>query len=274
MEFLEIVLLSLIQGVTEFLPISSSAHLIFPSLLLGWRDQGLAFDVAVHFGTLFAVMYYLRHELVDITGGVSAMIMERQPNPQGRLGLAVLAATLPAGLAGMLVDAYAEVYLRSILVIAFTTLFFGLLLGWADKTARLETRLNEISLRSILIIGFAQMLALIPGTSRSGVTMTAALMLGLDRESSARFSFLLSVPLIAAIGLYKSWMLVQSGQAVAWVDLALGMAISAIVAFLCIRWFVGLVNRIGFMPFVIYRIFLGVGLFGLYYYSLYITPTT
>ncbi len=264
MTILQIIILAIIQGITEFLPISSSAHLIFPSLLLGWQDQGLVFDVAVHFGTLIAVVFYLRRELLSLSRGWCQSLLTRKLNDDGRLAWGLLVATLPAGLAGLILDDYVELYLRSLLVIAATTLIFGVLLGWADKHGRREVTLEQLGWRSILIIGIAQMFALIPGTSRSGVTMTAGLWLGLTREASAKFSFLLSVPIIASIACYKSLKLILADTSIAWAEILLGAGLSAVVAFLCIRWFVDFVNRVGFMPFVIYRLVLGVLLLAIY----------
>jgi len=267
MDTLQTVLLALLQGLTEFLPISSSAHLIFPSQLLGWKDQGLAFDVAVHVGTLLAVVFYLRKDIARLWSGWCDSLVQREMNDQARVAWGLMLATLPAGLAGLWLDDYIEMYLRSILVIAMTTLVFGVLLAWADYRPRLNVLLDKLSWSKMLLIGVAQVFALIPGTSRSGVTMTAGLMLGLTREGAARFSFLLSVPLIAAIGVFKTLELIAEGKAVDWYAMALGLAVSAVSAFCCIHWFIILVNRVGFMPFVIYRVVLSAALF--YFYLAY-----
>lgn len=267
METFQVFVLALIQGLTEFLPISSSAHLIFPSQLLGWPDQGLAFDVAVHMGTLMAVVFYLRHEIANLWSGWVLSVKQGKLNDQGRIAWGLVLATLPAGLAGLWLDDYVELYLRSILVIASTTLLFGLLLAWADYKPAQNKTLLQVNWGQMLLIGVAQVFALIPGTSRSGVTMTAGLMLGLDRQDAAKFSFLLSIPLIAAIGLFKTFELVSADTSVDWFAMALGFTISCISAFLCIRWFINLVNHLGFMPFVIYRVVLAGILFFLYFGS-------
>ncbi|MEH6471560.1 MAG: undecaprenyl-diphosphate phosphatase [Halopseudomonas sp.] len=265
-----ILLLALIQGLTEFLPISSSAHLILPSQVLNWPDQGLAFDVAVHVGTLAAVLLYFRRDFVLLTIGWLRSILplaggQRKAGTHSRMAWAIIIATLPACVAGLLFNDFIEQHLRSILVIAGTTLIFGVLLGFADQRRTETRRSRDIGFKDALIIGGAQALALIPGTSRSGITITAGLMLGLSRKTAARFSFLLSAPLILAAGLFKGLELVQQGSDAPWLDVMLGASIAGVSAYLCIYLFMGLINRIGMMPFVIYRLVLGVLLLGLYF---------
>lgn len=262
METFQIIVLALIQGLTEYLPISSSAHLILPSQILGWPDQGLAFDVAVHGGSLLAVTTYFHRDLRAIATGTLTQCVQRQSNPEGRLGFYLMFATIPVGLAGLLLDDFIETHLRSTFVIATTTIVFGLLLALADKTGARNLGMAQLTLRITLVIGFAQALALIPGTSRSGITITAALAMGLDRESAARFSFLLAVPVIILSGGYKALQL-ASEASVAWQEIALGFLVSAITAFACIHFFLALVKKIGMMPFVWYRMILGLVLFGL-----------
>lgn len=250
--------LALIQGLTEFLPISSSAHLILPSELLGWPDQGLAFDVSVHVGTLIAVLVYFRHEVLAIVRGFFVRITGGPASTDSRMAFALIIGTIPAGIAGVLFEHAVETTLRSEAVIATTTIVFGLLLGVADRYFRHGRK--EVTLTTAVVVGFAQALALIPGTSRSGITMTAGLALGLSRSEAARFSFLLSIPIIVAAGLLKSLELVEQQAVVAWGELALAVLVSAGSAYLCIHWFLKLLERIGFMPFVIYRLLLGVAL--------------
>ena len=257
MDLIEIIVLALLQGLTEFLPISSSAHLILPSRLLGWEDQGLAFDVAVHVGTLAAVMVYFRADIARLISGWVTTGFSRQPNADGRLAWFVALATIPAGLAGLLLDDWIEANLRSTAVIAATTIGFGILLGWSDRVRHGEVTLAQMTLLMALMIGIAQMFALIPGTSRSGVTITAALFLGLARVEAARFSFLLSIPLILAAGGLKTLDLMSAVGPVDWQALILGAAISAVSAWLCIYYFLAFINRIGMMPFVVYRMILG-----------------
>lgn len=257
MTLFEVVVLALVQGLTEFLPISSSAHLILPSALLGWPDQGLAFDVAVHVGTLVAVLAYFRRDLLLLITAFFRDNLSRRFSHEGRLGWSIVLATLPAGLCGLLFNDFIEEHLRSVVVIAVTTILFGILLGVADRFGSRVRSINQLDWRSALWIGVAQALALIPGTSRSGITITAALALGYDRVSAARFSFLLSIPVITLSGAYKGIELLGLEQ-VPWGDIAIGAIISGITAYLCIHSFLLFVNRIGMMPFVWYRLGLGV----------------
>lgn len=264
MSTFEVLILSLIQGFTEFLPISSSAHLILPSAILGWHDQGLAFDVAVHVGTLLAVVLYFRKEVGSMAVawfGTLGLGPEKNTNVfDGKLAWWILLATIPAGLFGLLGKDLIEEHLRSAFVIAATTLIFGALLGFADIKAKQNVPLEKLGLKGALIIGFAQAIALIPGTSRSGITMTLGLMLGLTRENAARFSFLLSIPAIAMAGSYLSVQLITSIDPVDWQAMALGCVLAFVSAYACIHYFLILVSKLGMMPFVIYRLILGGGL--------------
>ncbi len=257
MDTLHIIVLALIQGITEFLPISSSGHLILPSGLLGWPEQGLAFDVAVHVGTLTAVMFYFRHDVSHMISAWCLSTFKGNHSDDSRLAWFVVLATIPAGLAGLLFNDLIETYLRSTLVIALTTIIFGLLLGWADRDAQGKSKqLTQLTIKIVLIIGIAQALALIPGTSRSGITITAALLFGLQRDAAARFSFLLSIPIIVLSGGSKGLELLGD-TGVNWGDMALGALVAAVSAFLCIHYFLKFINNIGMMPFVIYRLLLG-----------------
>jgi len=256
-ELIEIIVLALLQGLTEFLPISSSAHLILPSRLFGWDDQGLAFDVAVHVGTLAAVILYFRRDIGVLTLNWAKTGFTSKPNTEAKLAWYVVVATIPAGLAGLLLDDWIEANLRSTLVIAATTIGFGLLLGFADKTRKDGITLTHMTLMMALVIGLAQALALIPGTSRSGITITAALLVGLHRVEAARFSFLLSIPLILAAGGLKTLELANSLLPVDWTSLALGAGLSAVSAWVCIYYFLAFINKIGMLPFVVYRLILG-----------------
>ncbi|GAB2792145.1 undecaprenyl-diphosphate phosphatase [Halomonas shantousis] len=258
MDGLHVVVLALIQGLTEFLPISSSAHLILPSQVLGWPDQGLAFDVAVHVGSLAAVLIAFRHQVIEIVHGWCRQFTGGGQSPESRLGWAVILGTIPAALAGLIFEDWIELTTRSALVIAMSTLVFGVVLWWADARGRRERELPALDLRAALLIGLAQALALIPGTSRSGITMTAALLLGFTRQAAARFSFLLSIPLILAAGSLKTLELVQAGTSAQWEDILLGTALSFVAALVCIKLFLVALDRIGMLPFVIYRLLLGI----------------
>lgn len=257
-EFIQALFLALVQGLTEFLPVSSSAHLILPGRLLGWADQGLAFDVAVHVGSLLAVILYFRRDLWVMATGSWAWLLRREEKEQAQMVLWLLLATFPVGVAGVMLDHWVEAELRSLVVIATTTLVFGLLLGVAD---RYRGGASGLTLRIAVLIGLAQVLAIIPGTSRSGVTMTAGLLCGLQREAAARFSFLLSIPVISAAGALKGYELYSTSEPVPWLELLSGMAVAAVTAYLCIHVFLRLLERVGFMPFVIYRVILSAVLF-------------
>lgn len=257
MDSLQAIILALVQGVTEFLPISSSAHLILVPRFLGWTDQGLAFDVAVHLGTLIAVIYYFRAEVSAIlTGWTRAVLRLPHESQDARLGWTLLAATVPLVIAGLFLEDLVATTLRAPLVIAGATAFFGVLLWVADRKPDQVERLANVGLRAGVLIGLAQVLALIPGTSRSGITMTAGLALGLDRETAARFSFLLAIPAIAGASLLELVELVQSVDPVPWGAIALGLVVAAVSAWLCIRLFLAAIERIGMVPFVVYRLLL------------------
>jgi len=268
LDTLQAIYLALLQGLTEFLPISSSGHLILLPNLFGWQDQGLAFDVAVHVGSLIAVVSYFRHDLKVMAIDWYRSVLQRRMIGESRLAWAVLWGTVPVGLAGLLLNDLIELYLRTPLVIAITTVLFGALLWWADVTGKRVRSEHEVNWKDILFVGLAQALALIPGTSRSGVTMTAGLMLGLTREAAARFSFLLSIPVIVLAGGYESVKLAKSDAVIQWGQLLVGVAVSAITAYVCIHFFLKLLERIGMLPFVIYRFVLGAILF----YLIYLQP--
>ena len=257
MEILQIVILALIQGLTEFLPISSSAHLILVPVLTDWPDQGLAFDVAVHAGTLTAVVLYFRKELSRMLVEWFASLKGRL-TPDARLAWAVLIGTIPVGLAGLVFKGVIETQLRSPMVIAMATIVFGLLLWYADKTGKRGKDEYGLSLCDVLVIGLAQALALIPGTSRSGITITAALMLGLNRKAAARFSFLLSIPVIFLAGMLETMDYLSAASIEDAQPLLIGALISAVGAYACIHYFLKLLDRMGMMPFVAYRLVLGV----------------
>jgi undecaprenyl-diphosphatase len=258
MDSLHAIFLALIQGLTEFLPISSSAHLILLPRLLGWADQGLAFDVAVHVGTLVAVIAYFRHDVACLLRAWGVSCVTRQLNADAQLAWLVVLATVPVVVCGLLFHDLIEDYLRSPLVIAAATIGFGLLLGLSDVRGRKTRAEDTLTVTDVLWIGLAQALALIPGTSRSGITMTAALALGLTRSAAARFSFLLSVPVILMAGGYESLQLMQQAEPVAWGSLVLGTVIAGVSAYLSIHFFMRLIEKVGMLPFVIYRLLLGV----------------
>lgn len=256
MDIIQVVFLAIIQGLTEFLPISSSAHLILPAAILGWEDQGLAFDVAVHVGSLMAVLWYFRKDVSQLTVHWCQSLTGGDKTPESRLAWHIILATIPAGLTGLFLADVIEQHLRSIAVIAATTIIFGIALGFSDRMSNRIKNLHQFTWKSALFVGCAQVLALIPGTSRSGITITAALALGFDRTAAARFSFLLAIPVIVLSGGYQAVQLAQLSH-VPWAEMIIGTLLSAITAYLCIHLFLAWINRIGMLPFVIYRLILG-----------------
>jgi len=263
-ETYQAVLLAILQGFTEFLPISSSAHLVIPSLVLGWPDQGLAFDIAVHVGTLSAVLVYYRADLARMASGWFGSLAGAPASDDSRLVWYLALATLPVIAVGFVAGDYIETGLRNLPVIATTTLLFGLLLGVADRHAAKRDSAARLTLAVALLIGLAQAIAPIPGISRSGITITAALLLGMNRQAAARFSFLLSIPVITGAGALKVWELVSSGAGVDWMLLGIGAAVSGITAYLSIGLFLRLLDRIGLMPFVYYRVVLAAVLYAMW----------
>jgi len=253
MNIFEAIALAVIQGLTEFLPISSSGHLILTPELFGWLDQGLGFDIAVHLGTLVAVAVYFRRDLLAMTRGVFA-----PGSADGRTAWLLVLASIPLGIAGVLSADIVSTTLRAPAVIAAASAGFGVVLWLADRYGRGARNEHSLTLRDALLIGIGQALALIPGTSRSGITMTVALMLGLSREAAGRFSFLLAIP---AIVMAASWQIVQFAaepDTTQWGILAIATALSAVTAFVAIALFLKLIGRIGMGVFAIYRIALAV----------------
>ena len=261
LDFFQVTILAVLQGATEFLPVSSSGHLILPSLLFAWNDQGLTFDVAVHVGTLFAVLIYFRDDLQRLVLALILSVFQRKHSEDSKFALMLLTATIPAGLSGLLLASQIEQYGRSLILIGVTSIGFGLLLFVSDRFGSKQRTLADMNWKTALLIGFSQVLALIPGTSRSGVTMTAALFCNLDRAATARFSFLLAIPIITASGMLRGIQLLQADtESIEWLVLLYAIFISAVVAYLCIRYFLQLIERFGFLPFVIYRVLLGIAL--------------
>ena len=255
METIQAILLAIIQGLTEFLPISSSAHLILLSELAGWEDQGLVFDVALHFGTLLAVIFYFRDDLLNMFCPSNFKSIDSLIHSQ--LGI-ITVATIPVVLFGGLFSESIEQNLRSSMVIAIATIFFGLLLFLADSKKKNNNDI-AVNLGIGFLIGLSQVFALIPGTSRSGVTITAGLFLGLSREEAAKFSFLLAIPVIMAASAFELYQLTQVEVLVFdYFDLLLGIVVSFVVAFLTIKWFLAVVQKIGMLMFAIYRVALGI----------------
>ncbi len=253
----QVVVLAVLQGFTEFLPISSSAHLILLPLVVDWPDQGLVFDVAVHVGTLMAVMAYFRRELWRMSRDWLSSLARRERVGESVMVWYLLIGTLPVGVCGLALGLLGGDWLRSAMVIAGATIVFALALWWSDRYGRGKRSEREIVWRDVLVIGAAQALALIPGTSRAGITITAGLALGLTREAAARFSFLLSIPAIVLAGGYETMTAWSGAQAVAWDAMLVGALIAFGCAYATIHFFLKLVARVGLLPFVLYRLALG-----------------
>ena len=264
MSYLQAIVLGVVQGLTEFLPVSSSGHLILVPHVFGWPDQGQAFDAVMHIGTLAALIAYFRVELLAlVTGALSR-----------RVALILVAATIPAGLAGLLFGKAIEANLRSPLLIAATTAFWGIVMWIADRRASAGSQpadrvgapakadaLERVGWARGLVVGAAQALALIPGTSRSGITITAGLFAGLDRPTAARFSFLLGIPITAAAGFYKLLQLMKTGMPQGETGPLTAAVIAAFVSGWFAVWFlVGYLRRRSLTPFVIYRLLLAVAI--------------
>ena len=254
MNIFDLLILSIIQGLTEFLPVSSSAHLILISEFLDSNDQGIVFDVAVHLGTLFAAMIYFRKEVAGMLRGLS--FNEKNKDETHQL-VNIVIAVLPILIIGFLLRDFVDQNLRSSEIIAYATIFFGLVLLWSDRIKTTSDNIDQISNRQAFIIGLSQCLALIPGTSRSGITISAALFMGIGREAAAKFSFLLAIPTIGAIAASELINLNLQDLLNQGVDLMLASVISFGVAYFTIDVFLKLVKRFSFTPFVVYRVLLG-----------------
>jgi undecaprenyl-diphosphatase len=261
MSWIQVVVLAVVQGLTEFLPISSSGHLVLVPSIFDWADQGLVFDIAVHFGSLVAVCVYFRTDIMKLIGGGLAAIGGDMTSGSSRLAIGLALGTVPAAVAGLMFAGWIETHLRSPLVVVATLAAYGVLLALADRFGAQNRDISSVKIRDAIVIGLAQALALVPGTSRSGVTITAAMAMGLKRQDAARFSFLLSVPVILLATLYKGTSMLMGDEAIAWGTLAVAALISAIVAYLSIEFFMRFVNAIGLIPFAIYRLILAGAIF-------------
>ena len=261
MDTIQILILAIVQGLTEFLPISSSAHLILIPHFFGYKDQGLAFDVAVHIGSLLAVIAYFRGELrLMIADTWHSLLSGGKQTANSRLTWLIILATLPIVVCGLLFKTYVATELRSTQVIAATTIIFGILLLWYDFRGKRQRDEYSISWKDALLIGLFQVLAIIPGTSRSGITMTAGMLLGLTREAASRFSFLLAIPTILMSGGLVTFDLITGESPVEWLALLLGVLFSFLAAYLCITIFLKIIEKVSMLPFVIYRLVLGIAL--------------
>lgn len=279
MPLFHLVILAVIQGITEFLPISSSGHLVLAHELMETHvnaAQDLTMDIAVHVGTLFAVLVYFYRDLIGMFEGLFAYIKDignaqkyQKEDPKARasfhLALMLVVASIPVIIAGLALHEIAPDAMRTVKVMGWTTLIFGVVLWWADRAPQSPKTMENIGVKESLIIGFAQILALIPGTSRSGITMTAARWLGYSRTEAARFSLLLAIIAISGAGTLTGIGLLQSGDAQLGLNVLIGIALSFVSALIAMHLMMKWLERASFTPFAIYRVILGVVLLGLAY---------
>jgi len=259
MELTQAIVLALIQGITEFLPISSTAHLILVPFFTDWPDQGLAFDVALNTATWLAVVIYFRSDIVDISRGFFRSLAERrlEGNHNGALAWMALAATIPVAVAGVLAHDLVAGPLRNLEIIGWSSIVWGLVLWAADRRPG-NKEIGRIGWKEAVFVGLAQAVALIPGTSRSGITMTAGLFAGLSRTAAARFSFLLAIIVGALAGGKEGLDMIGAGEATPWGAVFAGGAVAFISAYLAIHYFLKLISRSSMVSFVAYRVILGV----------------
>jgi undecaprenyl-diphosphatase len=255
MTVFQAVVLGLVQGLAEFLPISSSAHLVLVPWVFGWPDPGLAFDVALHVGTLVAVLWYFRDEWVRLTQSAFALLRTRRVDTEEkRRFLHIVVATIPAAIGGLLLEDYAESTFRSPSLIAITLMVMGVVLWAADRYAPRDRPLDSMTLRDAVLIGLAQVFALVPGVSRSGSTMTAGRALRLDRQAAAMFSFLMSMPITGAAAVLKVPALLRSDDLT---TLVVGILASAASGWLAIAVLLRYLSKHSFGVFALYRLALG-----------------
>lgn len=252
MSLLEAIVLGLVQGLGEFLPISSSAHLVLVPWLFKWPDPGLTFDIALHIGTLIAVIVYFWKDWIRLVIGGFTNVH----GTEGRLFWFLVLATIPGAVGGFLLEGQAETIFRTPLLIAVMLIVMGIILYWADRKAVKTTEIGQMGLKESLLIGLSQMLAVIPGVSRSGITMTTGLLTGLTRESAARFSFLLSTPIIFGAALVKMPDLI-SNPALVDLNFMVGMVVACITGLLSIGLLLRYIQTKNFLPFAWYRFILG-----------------
>jgi undecaprenyl-diphosphatase len=270
MDLLHAAVLGTVQGLTEVLPISSSAHLILIPKFLHWPESGLTFDVALHVGTFLALALYFWRDLLELTGNFLGSFRGGIDTPAKRLPFYIIAATIPAALVGKTLEGpIEEIFRKSPLLIAGFLILFGLLLALADTTGAKRWRMDKVNLKCAIVIGLAQCLALMPGVSRSGITITAALFLGFHREAAARFSFLISLPIVAGAAILKVGHLLKTGiPAGEGLPLIIGISTSAVFGFLSVAFLLKLVQRDSLYPFVWYRLAAGCSAIALVFFTL------
>lgn len=264
MDVLHLAVLAIVQGVTEFLPVSSSGHLVLVPLFMDMPDQGLLMDVAVHVGTLGAVLLYLWRDVWAMCSGIGRT-MKGRSDPGARLAGLLIVGTLPVIAAGFALNHYYPDGIRGLKVIGWTTLGFGVLLMIADQIGMTLRRIEHLRFGDAVIIGMVQALALIPGTSRSGICMTAARMMGMERRDAARFAMLLGIPAILGAGTLKGYELWQAGNAHLTADAFFAAGLALVTALLAIAMMMAWLKRASFTIFAVYRVVLGGGLLAVAY---------
>jgi undecaprenyl-diphosphatase len=264
MTTIQAVVLGIVQGITEFLPVSSTAHLRVVPALLGWADPGAAFTAVLQLGSLAAVIGYFLKDLLAMAGASLRALRDRSrpPEPAARHLLYIIIGTIPVGIAGIALKHKIEGSFRALWVIAAAQIVVGIALAIVEKTSRKTRGFDDLRLRDAVIIGCAQVLALVPGVSRSGITLLAAMSLGLERPAAARFSFLLSVPAVAAAGIFELPKLLKSHE-VGGATLAIGLAAAVVASYASIAWLLKFLRTRTTIPFVVYRIALGALIFAL-----------
>jgi undecaprenyl-diphosphatase len=261
MGWFEAIVLGLVQGLTEFLPISSSAHLRIVGSLAGWDDPGAAFTAITQIGTELAVLVYFRHDIWRIiTAWVGSLAGRRRGAPDARMGWLIIVGSIPIVVLGLLLQDRIETTFRDLRIVAIALVAFSLILYWADVVGRKKLELDDLTFRDGVIYGFAQALALIPGVSRSGGTITAGLFLGYSRSAAARYSFLLAIPAVLGSGFFQAYEALTGkieGPPVAWGPTILATVLAFGVGLSVIAWLLRYLNRGSFTPFVVYRVALG-----------------
>jgi undecaprenyl-diphosphatase len=246
--------MGVVQGVTEFLPISSSAHLRILPALFGQKDPGASFTAVIQIGTIFSVLIFFKHDLISITRSTLVGIFKKdERNQEFRMGLSIILATIPIIFFGLIGQDFIKTGARSLYLVAYVMLIFSFVMYFVDKYSKFDTDINDLSRFKILMLGFAQSLALIPGFSRSGVTITAARYFGINRAAAARFSFLLSVPAIVLSGLYEAIGITNSNES-GWGQTIFAAAMSFVVGYISIAWLIKWLGNHSLKTFVIYRI--------------------
>jgi undecaprenyl-diphosphatase len=262
----EAVVLGIVQGLTEFLPVSSSAHLRIVGALAGWDDPGAAFTAIIQIGTELAVLVYFARDIGRIVlAWLLSLVGRRKGDPDARMGWLIIIGSIPIVVLGLIFQNRIETTFRDLRIVAIALVTFSLLLYWADRVGVKKGRLGDLTVGDGIIFGFAQSLALIPGVSRSGGTITAGLFIGYTREAAARYSFLLAIPAVLGSGLYEAYDSLKGGgaQTVAWGPTALATVISFAVGLSVIAWLLRYLTHGSFTPFVVYRIVVGLLVLGL-----------